>query len=172
MTSEHICCRNTAINLVPVLLSLSPLSLETGTRPTKEENSNLRCKTVSVPQNTKAGNPFAYAPALLLQDIAYSYRVCITLIKLLYFPLQYLKIAPIFTRVRDYGLGCYLRPRRLPRRTLLGSSEVRLITPRCCSEPKRPWFMPSAPTYRSGSSIVRLTHRSVGRFQGDCPHCL
>src|SRR5215204_7271621 len=25
LTSEHICCRNTAINLVPVLLSLSPL---------------------------------------------------------------------------------------------------------------------------------------------------
>src|SRR5215203_3732003 len=26
LTSKHICCRNTAINLVPVLLSLSPLS--------------------------------------------------------------------------------------------------------------------------------------------------
>jgi hypothetical protein len=31
-----------------------------------------------------AEHPLAYAPALLLQDIAYSYRVWITLIKLLY----------------------------------------------------------------------------------------
>ena len=39
-------------------------------------------------------NPFVYAPAPLLQDFAYSYRVCITLIKLLYAPLRYLKTAP------------------------------------------------------------------------------
>ena len=39
-------------------------------------------------------NPPAYAPAPLLQDFAYSYRVWITLIKLLYAPLQYLKINP------------------------------------------------------------------------------
>ena len=42
-----------------------------------------------------AGNPRAYAPApLLLQDSAYSYRVWITLIKLLYAPLRYLKSKP------------------------------------------------------------------------------
>src|SRR5215218_4012086 len=35
-----------------------------------------------------------HAPALLLQDIAYSYRVWITLIKLLYAPLRCLKIDP------------------------------------------------------------------------------
>ena len=40
------------------------------------------------------GNLPTYAPALLLQDCAYSYRVWITLIKLLYAPLQYLKINP------------------------------------------------------------------------------
>ena len=34
---------------------------------------------------------FFYAPAVLLQDSAYSYRVWITLIKLLYAPLRYLK---------------------------------------------------------------------------------
>ena len=42
-----------------------------------------------------AGNPLAYAPALvLLQDFAYSYRVWITLIKLLYAPLHDPKIKP------------------------------------------------------------------------------
>jgi hypothetical protein len=40
------------------------------------------------------GNPLTYAPALLLQEIAYSYRVWITLNKLLYALLQYLKIKP------------------------------------------------------------------------------
>jgi hypothetical protein len=39
-------------------------------------------------------NPLVYAPAPLLQDIAYSYWVWITLIKLLYAPLQYPKINP------------------------------------------------------------------------------
>jgi len=39
-------------------------------------------------------NPLVYAPAPLLQDFAYSYRVWITLIKLLYAPLQYPKINP------------------------------------------------------------------------------
>ena len=35
-----------------------------------------------------SGNPLFYTPALLLQDFAYSYRVWITLIKLLYAPLR------------------------------------------------------------------------------------
>jgi hypothetical protein len=39
-------------------------------------------------------NPLVYAPAPLLQDSAYSYRVWITLIKLLYASLQYPKINP------------------------------------------------------------------------------
>jgi len=57
-----------------------------------------------VPQNTKAGNPLAYAPTLLLQDFAYSYRVWITLIKLLYFSLQSSKIDPyIHQGKRLYG---------------------------------------------------------------------
>jgi len=34
------------------------------------------------------GNPPTYAPAPLLQDCAHSYRLWITLIKLLYAPLQ------------------------------------------------------------------------------------
>src|SRR5215208_3331586 len=38
--------------------------------------------------------PETHAPALLLQDSAYSYRVWITLIKLLYVPLQYPNINP------------------------------------------------------------------------------
>ena len=41
-----------------------------------------------------AGKTYDYAPALLLQDCAYSYRVWITLIKLLYAPLRCLKIKP------------------------------------------------------------------------------
>ena len=40
------------------------------------------------------GNPLTYAPALLLQEIAYSYRVWITLNKPLYDLLQYVKIEP------------------------------------------------------------------------------
>jgi len=79
---------------VPVLLSLSSLSLETGTRPTKKEHTNLRCKRVSVPQNTKAGKTLTYALHSTVQDNAYSYRVWITLIKLLYAPLQYPKSDP------------------------------------------------------------------------------
>ena len=39
-------------------------------------------------------NPLVYAPAPLLQAFAYSYRVWITLNKLLYAPLQYPKINP------------------------------------------------------------------------------
>ena len=39
-------------------------------------------------------NPLVYAPAPLLQDLAYSYRVWITLIKLPYAPLRYPKINP------------------------------------------------------------------------------
>ena len=40
-------------------------------------------------------NPLVYAPALLLlQDLAYSYWVWITLIKLPYAPLRYPKINP------------------------------------------------------------------------------
>ena len=46
----------------------------------------------------------------LLQDCAYSCRVWITLIKLLYAPLQHPKINPeIFTYLSKYALGCYLR---------------------------------------------------------------
>ena len=39
--------------------------------------------------------PLAYAPAVLPQDFAYSYRVWLTLIKLLYAPLRPPKINPI-----------------------------------------------------------------------------
>jgi hypothetical protein len=39
-------------------------------------------------------NPLVYAPAPLLQDFAYSYRVWITLIKRIYAPLQHPKINP------------------------------------------------------------------------------
>ncbi len=39
-------------------------------------------------------NPLVYALAPLLQDFAYSYWVWITLIELLYAPLQYSKINP------------------------------------------------------------------------------
>ena len=39
-------------------------------------------------------NPLVYAPAPLLQDFAYAYRVWITLIKLLSAPLRYPKINP------------------------------------------------------------------------------
>ena len=46
----------------------------------------------------------------------------ITLIKLLYAPLGYLDIDPIFTRVRGYALGCYIAYCGFPRRTLPGSS--------------------------------------------------
>jgi hypothetical protein len=41
-----------------------------------------------------AGNPRAYAPALLLQDLAYSYRVWITMNKLPYAPLRYHRSGP------------------------------------------------------------------------------
>ena len=48
--------------------------------------------------------PLTYAPTLLLQDSAYSYRVWMTLIKLLYAPLQYPKINPyIHQGERLYG---------------------------------------------------------------------
>jgi hypothetical protein len=46
-----------------------------------------------LPRIIDAGNPFTYTPALLLQDFAYSYRVWITLIKLLYSPLRHQKAA-------------------------------------------------------------------------------
>ncbi len=42
-----------------------------------------------------AENLPAYAPALLLQDFACSYRAWITLIKLLYALLRYLKTKPV-----------------------------------------------------------------------------
>jgi hypothetical protein len=42
-----------------------------------------------------AEHPLAYAPALLLQDIAHSYRVWITLIKLLYALRRHSKSNPI-----------------------------------------------------------------------------
>src|SRR5215217_5868242 len=59
---------------------------------------------------------------LLLQDIAYTYRVWVTLIKRLYAPLQYpKKHPPIFTPLRVYAIGCYLRYCGFPRRSLLGS---------------------------------------------------
>ena len=46
------------------------------------------------PRTWYAGNPLVYAPALLLQDIAYSYRAWITLIKLLYACFSTSKIKP------------------------------------------------------------------------------
>jgi hypothetical protein len=68
-----------------------------------------------------------YAPALLIQ-IAYPYRVCKTLIKLF----STLRSgtatqAQIFTTVRGYAGGCYLRYRGFPRRTLLESSLDKLF---------------------------------------------
>ena len=47
-----------------------------------------------MPQNTKAGKTLTYALHSTVQDNAYSYRVWITLIKLLYAPLQYPKSDP------------------------------------------------------------------------------
>jgi hypothetical protein len=41
-----------------------------------------------------AEHPLAYAPAVLPQNFAYSYRVLITLITLLYVPLHYPKTNP------------------------------------------------------------------------------
>ena len=65
--------------------------------------------------------PLPYAPALLLlQDFAYSYRVWITLIKLLYAPLQGTYLDRIFTRVKAYAGCCYLRYCWFPRITLSG----------------------------------------------------
>ena len=76
-----------------------------------------------------AGNPPSYTPTLLLQDFAYSYRVWITMNKLLYAPLRYLKNNPtIFTYLSKYALGCYLRYRWFPRRTLLGSLLIKPLT--------------------------------------------
>jgi hypothetical protein len=59
------------------------------------------------PRTGYAGNPLVYAPALL-QDFAYSYRVWITLIKLLSAPLWYLKSKP------DIHLPEYICGRLLP----------------------------------------------------------
>jgi len=53
-----------------------------------------RIPEARLPRIIIAGNPLAYAPAQLLQDLAYSYRVWITLIKLLYAPLHDPKIKP------------------------------------------------------------------------------
>jgi hypothetical protein len=41
-----------------------------------------------------ARNPLTYVPALLLQDLAYSYRVWMTLTKLLYASLQHRRLWP------------------------------------------------------------------------------
>jgi len=49
---------------------------------------------LSFPRIEFDGSPLAYAPAPLLQDLAYSYRVWITLNKLLYALLQDLKFQP------------------------------------------------------------------------------
>ena len=45
-------------------------------------------------RSNSPGSTYAYAAALLLHDPAYLYRVWITLIKLLYAPLQYLRNGP------------------------------------------------------------------------------
>jgi len=50
---------------------------------------------------------------------AYSYRVWITLIKLLYAPLLYHLAARIFTYLSKFADGCYKRYCGFPRRTLL-----------------------------------------------------
>src|SRR5215212_7329532 len=64
-----------------------------------------------------------YAPALPLQDLAYSYRVWITLIKLLYARLRYLEIHPEIHPLSKYAVGCYMRHSGFPRRTLLRLSK-------------------------------------------------
>ena len=56
-----------------------------------------------------------------VQDSAYSCRVWITLIKLSYTLYGGAYLTLIFTRLRGYASGCYLRYCGLPRRTLLGS---------------------------------------------------
>ena len=78
------------------------------------------------PRSLYAGNPGAYAPALLLQYLAYACRLWTTLNKLPYAPLRYPRIgtlesAPIFTYLIKYASGCYLRHRWFPRRTLSGN---------------------------------------------------
>jgi hypothetical protein len=57
---------------------------------------------------------------MLLHDFAYSYRVWITLIKLTPHSCT-LAEAQICTYLSKYAVGCYLRYRWFPRRTLLGS---------------------------------------------------
>ena len=47
-----------------------------------------------ITENSVQETPLSYAHTLLLQDFAYSFRVWINLIKLLYAPLQHLKIDP------------------------------------------------------------------------------
>jgi len=47
-----------------------------------------------ISENPVQETPLTYAPTVLLQNSAYSYRVWITLIKLLYAPLQYHRSGP------------------------------------------------------------------------------
>jgi hypothetical protein len=64
----------------------------------------------------------------LLQDCAYSCRLWITLIKLLYSPLRGDYLTLIFTHLSKYAVGCYFRYGGFPRRTLLGSSLIKLLS--------------------------------------------
>src|SRR5215218_8636838 len=86
------------------------------------------------PRSLYAGNPGAYAPALLLQYLAYACRLWTTLNKLPYAPLRSptlrfgtLESAPIFTYVSKYASGCYLPHRWSPRRTLSGKLVVNTL---------------------------------------------
>jgi len=64
-----------------------------------------------------SGNPLTYAPALLLlQNSACSYRVWITVIKLLQAQLRHPKINPDIHQGESYAVGCYLRYCGVPRR--------------------------------------------------------
>ena len=75
-----------------------------------------------ITENSVQETPLSYAHTLLLQNSAYSYRVWMTLIKLLYAPLRGPKTTPIFTKLSKYAVGCYPWYCQSPRRTLLGFS--------------------------------------------------
>src|SRR5215217_639284 len=91
--------------------------------------------------------PENHAPTLrhyLLQDFAYSYRVWITMIKLLSAPLRYLKIKPDIHQIEGPGVDGSKEPPG-PRRgagaklsdTRMDSSPSRRYTPRIASLDKR-----------------------------------
>jgi hypothetical protein len=74
LTSEHICCRNTAINLVPGLLSLFPFPRD-GHQAHKGRTYELPMQEVYVPQITK---PETRSPTLphYYSKILHTYTGC------------------------------------------------------------------------------------------------